>query len=69
MAPVRWRNLVLFVASCLFYSWGAPKFLFVLLVSSAVDYMLGHRINAQCRSASNKRKLLALGIVLNVGLL
>ncbi len=69
MAPVRWRNLVLFIASCLFYSWGAPKFLFVLLLSSAVDYMLGHRINTQCRSASNKKKLLALGIVLNVGLL
>lgn len=69
MAPQKWRNFVLLAASCFFYSWGAPKFLFVLLASSVLDYILVHRISEQQRQSINSKLLLALGIVLNAGLL
>lgn len=68
LSPSRWRNVVLFSASCLFYSWGAPKFLFILLASSALDYFLAHRIHLLNRPAEKKR-MLVLGLILNAGLL
>ena len=34
------RNLVLLAASLLFYAWGEPKFVFVMLASIAVNYVL-----------------------------
>ena len=33
IAPVRWRNAVLLVASLIFYGWGEPGFLPVVAVS------------------------------------
>ena len=32
------RNLVALAGSYLFYAWGAPRFVIVLLASSAIDY-------------------------------
>ena len=38
------RNLVLLAASLLFYAWGEPKFVFVMLASIAVNYVLARLI-------------------------
>jgi alginate O-acetyltransferase complex protein AlgI len=69
VVPNRRRNLILFAASCFFYSWGAPKFIFVLLGSSAVDYLLGHRICRQGLAAGDRKILLAAGLAVNISLL
>jgi alginate O-acetyltransferase complex protein AlgI len=68
LSPLRWRNGILLLASCLFYSWGAPKFLFILLASSALDYFLAHRIHTST-AATEKRWLITLGISVNAALL
>jgi len=67
--PERWRNVVALVASLFFYAWGAPSFVFVLVLSCWVDFRLGKLI-AEAPVDSRKRKiLLGLGVTLNVGLL
>jgi len=67
IAPNRFRNLVLLIGSIIFYAWGAPKFVFILLASTAIDYFLVLRMH---RSEGRLRKrLLSLSIVLNLGLL
>jgi len=68
LVPRSWRNSVLFAASCFFYSWGAPQFLFILLASCAVDYILSQRMDATPEKA-DKKKFLWAGLALNVGLL
>jgi len=40
VCPTRWRNEVLLLASLCFYAWGAPVFVFVLIASSALDYIV-----------------------------
>lgn len=67
IAPNRFRNHVLLIGSILFYAWGAPKFVFILLASTAIDYFLVLRMH---RSEGKLRKrLLSLSIILNLGLL
>ncbi len=36
-----WRNLALFAFSLLFYAWGEPRYIWLMLFSTAVDYVNG----------------------------
>jgi alginate O-acetyltransferase complex protein AlgI len=44
LTPPRFKNVAAFAASILFYAWGAPKFVFVILGILVIDYWLGNRI-------------------------
>jgi alginate O-acetyltransferase complex protein AlgI len=67
LTPMKWRNLTALMGSLLFYAWGAPVFIFVLLGSAIVDfYLAGNIYKATGKKAS---RLLALGVTYNLGLL
>lgn len=40
MAGERQKNLVILIFSLVFYSWGAPKFVFVLLLLTGIDFFV-----------------------------
>ena len=58
----------LLAASYLFYAWWDPRFLVLLLTSSAVDYIVGLAI-PRARSVAGKKGLLFLSLAVNLGLL
>ncbi|MBO5649053.1 MAG: MBOAT family protein [Clostridia bacterium] len=65
------KNLVLLLFSLLFYSWGEPRFVYVMLLSIVCNYIDGLLIGAarkknQPRAAS---AFLAAGVAVNLGLL
>ena len=67
-APLRIQNLLVLVASYLFYGWWDWRFLGLIFVSSLVDYFVG--LGLQNEEDSKKRKwLLAVSLVVNIGLL
>jgi len=67
LLPGKSKNLFLLIVSVLFYSWGAPKFLPVLVLSVIFDYIL---LREMQRHEGRARSLLFWhSIVLNVGLL
>jgi alginate O-acetyltransferase complex protein AlgI len=69
LAPARFRNAVALIASLGFYAWGAPRFLFVLVFVSMVDYAFSRGI-ARAEPASRRRSwLLAVAVTINLGLL
>ncbi len=39
-ADKKYKNIVILVFSIFFYSWGAPKFIFVILASTFIDFHL-----------------------------
>jgi alginate O-acetyltransferase complex protein AlgI len=69
--PGRLRNLVLFLASLLFYAWGEPIYVGLILFSALVDYTAG-RVVAYCRETGRQTGAV-LGVifsaVVNLGLL
>lgn len=66
LTPVKGKNIVLLAASLFFYAWGAPKFLFILLFSLTVNFI----IVKQMHHAERNRKIyLWISILLNLGLL
>ena len=49
-----WRNAVLIGASLLFYAWGEPVFVFVLLASIVVNWRLGLAISGSAGAARRR---------------
>ena len=68
LTPARARNAVLLLFSVLFYAWGAPRFVFVLLGSTVVDFYLVRRLGA-AEVPARRRAWLLLSLGLNLGLL
>ena len=64
----KYKNLVILFFSIAFYSWGAPKFIFVILGTTFIDFHLVKWMSAT--ESENRRKvLLALSVSVNLGLL
>lgn len=71
IVPKRWKNLVLFVSSLIFYAWGEPVYVVLILISTLVDYLAGRAV-AYCRiKGYQKRAVFALlgSVVINLSLL
>ena len=68
LLPVRLATLFLLAVSVLFYAWGEPKFVFVVLVSALLDHVIARGLRS-VSSERASRMLLVLGIFLNLGLL
>ncbi|MBL0339801.1 MAG: MBOAT family protein [Bacteroidetes bacterium] len=62
--PYKFKNYWLVFASLLFYSWGAPVFIFAFLLSSILDYLATTQFNK-----SNGKVYFVLAIVSNILLL
>lgn len=67
LAPHRMKNAVLFLGSLVFYAWGEPKFVLVMLFSITQSYIFGILIE-KCKGAWKKLHL-ALTTVLSLGAL
>ncbi|HPF97408.1 MAG: MBOAT family O-acyltransferase [Flavobacteriaceae bacterium] len=62
------QNLLLLIASYIFYGWWDWRFLFLLTISSMVDFYIGKTLAAT--SGQKKRKyLLFLSLLVNLGIL
>lgn len=68
LTPHKFRNWVILAASIFFYSWGAPKFVFVVIGVVIVDFYIVKIMNQQ-QIGKNKKWLLAGSIFLKLGLL
>jgi alginate O-acetyltransferase complex protein AlgI len=51
----KWKNLILFVASLVFYAWGEPVYIFLMIFSTICTYLLGLDI-AYCKSQGQQKK-------------
>lgn len=64
----KYKNIFALIASILFYSWGAPKFIFIVLASIIIDFYLVEKMN-KTKAGNKKIILISLSVILNIGLL
>lgn len=67
LADKKYKNLVAFLASLFFYAWGAPKFIFIVLLSLFIDFFLVKRMDRS--QHGTRRALLCVSLLMNLGLL
>ena len=68
LLPQKAKNYWALLVSILFYAWGAPSFLYVVLSTSIIDFYL---VQALYKSEQQQRKklFLTISVLLNLGLL
>ncbi len=55
MAPQRMRNGILFLGSLVFYAWGEPVYILLMLFSTVSDYLHGRWITAAIKAGKHRR--------------
>ena len=68
LTPNKFKNGCLLVFSIFFYSWGGPKFIFVILGTTFLDYFLVN-LMAESKSPKTKKQYLVISLLMNLGLL
>ena len=71
IVPRGWRNAVLFFGSLIFYAWGEPVYVVLMLFSTAVDFTHGWYIRRSLDAGRRGRAKIALisSVVINLSLL
>ena len=68
LVPRKMKNLVLFLGSLVFYAWGEPVYIFLMLFSTISDYVWG-RLIEEYRGKDRSRIFLLCSIVINLFIL
>lgn len=63
-----WRNVLILVASYLFYGWWDWRFLILIFISSLVDFFIGQKLY-EAPTKKQKKLYLLLSLVINLGFL
>ena len=63
------KNILLLLASLVFYAWGDPVYIVLLLVSIAANYGIGLLLGCQRDESVAAKTVLAAGILVNLGIL
>ncbi|MDL2225881.1 MBOAT family protein [Eubacteriales bacterium OttesenSCG-928-M02] len=69
IAPRGWRNRVLFLVNLVFYGWGEPIFLVLMLFTILVNYLTGLMLERTGRDKRARKRLLVGNVVVNLSLL
>ena len=69
LAPAKYKNLVLFVVSLIFYSWGEVRYFPIMILSTVIDFTAGQGIKRAGLNVSKRKMFLLLSIIANMGIL
>ena len=69
LLPHKFRNLWMFLAGLLFYAWGEPVYLWIMVLSTLIDYTAGFVMSVFDHKPKIRTLCLLVSVVLNVGLL
>lgn len=62
-----WRNAVLLVFSLLFYSWGEPKYILLMIASTLIAYLCGLAIDRYRDRKKLKKAFMLIAIIMLLG--
>ena len=69
LTPKKFKNLSLLVLSLVFYSWGEPKYFFIMIISIFIDYFVSRGIEKYRTNKKISIALLCTSITFNLGML
>lgn len=69
ITPRKFRNLFLFLINLVFYGWGEPKLVVLMVINIAFNYLGGFLVDKFRQDKRKKKLCLILTIVLDIGIL
>ena len=69
-SPLRWRNVWLFIVNLVFYAWGEPVYVLLMVFSICINYSSGLLIDKwRIKSRKKAKRILIVNIVVNLAML
>ncbi len=69
VSPRKWKNLILFAASLVFYAWGEPIYIFLMLLSTVTDYFFGLLLSKPQMTGKQRKWVVACSLFVNIAVL
>ncbi|MBR6709417.1 MAG: MBOAT family protein [Clostridia bacterium] len=69
LVPCRWRNVWLFAVNLIFYGWGEPVYIVLMLFSIVINYAAGILIERCGEQRTKAKRVLIVNIVINLAML
>ncbi len=69
IVPKKFKNLFVLISGLIFYAWGEPVYVLIMIVSTLIDYTAGLLIYRFDKSKTIKRICLITSLLMNLGLL
>lgn len=69
ICPKKGRNLFLLIVSLVFYAWGEPKYVFLMIFSILINYVFGRLMDKHRENKKRLKLMLVLSVVIDIGLL
>jgi len=70
VVPMKWRNIWLLLISLVFYGWGEPVYVFLMIFTIIVDHISGYFVDKYLDTDKRKSKnVMIIAIVINLGIL
>lgn len=69
IVPSKWRNIWLFIVNLVFYGWGEPVYIILMVFSITVNYIHGLLIDKHRARDKLAKRLLVSSIIINLGML
>lgn len=67
--PMRAKNIVIFISGFIFYAWGEPFYIIIMLVSTIIDYTAGRMMDKFDNNPKMRTVFLLVSVIMNLGLL
>lgn len=67
--PFAFKNAVLFLTGLLFYAWGEPVYVLIMLLSTAIDYCAGRIMDRFDDKPAVRKATLLVSVIMNLSLL
>ena len=69
LAPLKIRNLLLLLASLIFYAWGEPVYMVLMILSILLNYCCGREIAANAEDERKAHRGMIFAVAVNLALL
>ena len=69
ICPKKGRNLFLLIASLVFYAWGEPKYVLLMMLSITINYVFGLLMEKNRQNTRRLKLMLVLSVVIDLALL
>ncbi|MBS6509987.1 MAG: MBOAT family protein [Paraclostridium bifermentans] len=69
ISPRKMKNIVLLLISLIFYAWGEPVYVFLMMFTTVFDYLIGLLINKYRRNKIKSKQIFIVAVLVNLGIL
>lgn len=66
---IKSRNIILLIVSIIFYAWGEPKYVFLMIASIMINYRIGIELGKFNFTSGIRKLILSIGVLINISLL